>query len=107
MLEGTHDFSSFENSGTRDKQAETGRGAVRTIIKAELIEHPGELLELRFTGDGFLRNMVRNMVGTLLEAGRGKIGEDEFRAILAAKDRASAGPTAPAHGLHLKKVFYD
>ena len=106
IILGTHDFSSFENSGSRDKNACSGRGAVRTIQETVLIENSHELLSLQFKGDGFLRNMIRNLVGTLLEAGRGKITAREFAAILAAKDRSMAGPTAPAHGLCLKKVFY-
>ncbi|MBU1564455.1 MAG: tRNA pseudouridine(38-40) synthase TruA [Proteobacteria bacterium] len=106
MTRGTHDFSSFENSGSRDKTACSGRGAVRTIHEALLLENGCELFSLQFDGDGFLRNMIRNLVGTLLEVGRGKITSEEFAAILAAKDRTMAGPTAPAHGLCLKKVLY-
>lgn len=106
LLEGTHDFSSFENSGTRDKAAPGGRGAVRTIHSARLAEEDGAMIVLRFQGDGFLRNMVRNMVGTLLEAGRGRITVEEFATILAARERSMAGPTAPAHGLWLSRVFY-
>ena len=106
IIQGTHDFSSFENSGSRDKSICSGRGAVRTIQSAVLLTNNGELLSLQFKGDGFLRNMVRNLVGTLLEAGRGKITPEEFSTILTAKDRTLAGPTAPAHGLCLKQVFY-
>lgn len=106
LLQGTHDFSSFENAGTRDKSRETGKGAVRTITEARLTGDGGNALTLSFNGDGFLRNMVRNLVGTLLEAGRGKITPEDFAAILAAKNRAMAGPTAPAHGLWLTRVFY-
>ena len=103
---GPHDFSSFENSGTRDKTSTSGRGAVRTIHEATLAKESTELITLNFYGDGFLRNMVRNLVGTLLEVGRGKITPQEFTTILAGKNRALAGPTAPAHGLCLKKVMY-
>jgi tRNA pseudouridine38-40 synthase len=106
LLQGTHDFSSFENAGTRDKSKTTGRGAVRTIHAARLLSDGGNGLTLHFHGDGFLRNMIRNMVGTLLEAGRGKLSPQEFAAILAARDRTAAGPTAPAHGLCLTKVLY-
>lgn len=105
-LKGTHDFSSFENSGSRDKDTCSGRGAVRTIYEARLVETSSDFFSFSFHGDGFLRNMIRNLVGTLLEAGRGKITPEEFGAILAAKDRSKAGPTAPAHGLCLKKVLY-
>jgi tRNA pseudouridine38-40 synthase len=107
LLIGTHDFSSFENAGSRDKTCPDGRGAVRTISQAQIAHRPEELLvTFQFTGDGFLRNMVRNMVGTLLEVGRGKMDEHQFARILAAKDRRAAGPTAPSHGLLLKKVIY-
>ncbi len=105
-IEGTHDFSSFENSGSRDKDDHSGRGAVRTIHTARLVEKTLDLLCLQFNGDGFLRNMIRNLVGTLLEAGRGKLTPADFATILAAKDRTAGGPTAPAHGLWLQKVLY-
>jgi tRNA pseudouridine38-40 synthase len=103
---GTHDFSSFENSGSRDKDLQPSRGAVRTIYEARLEEHGNQMYTFVFTGDGFLRNMVRNLVGTLLQAGRGRISADEFVAILKARNRETAGPTAPPHGLVLKEVFY-
>ncbi|MGW8193157.1 MAG: tRNA pseudouridine(38-40) synthase TruA, partial [Desulforhopalus sp.] len=107
VLEGTHDFSSFENSGTRDKTILSGRGGVRTIFAAELVEHSASQLFFRFTGDGFLRNMVRNLVGTLLEVGRNKISVEEFKKILQAQKRSLGGPTAPAQGLFLERVFYN
>jgi tRNA pseudouridine38-40 synthase len=107
LLEGTHDFSSFENSGSRDKSICSGRGAVRTIYRAELIEVPPLQLIFQFSGDGFLRNMIRNFVGTLLEVGRGKISTESFLGILQAKNRTMAAATAPAHGLSLKNVFYQ
>ena len=93
ILIGTHDFSSFENSGSRDKTFKSGRGAVRTIHEAKLLVLGGELFALQFSGDGFLRNMIRNLVGTLLEVGKGKITPEAFAAILAAKNRTMAGPT--------------
>lgn len=106
LLEGTHDFASFENSGSRDKSICSGRGSVRTIYKAELIENPPFQLIFQFTGDGFLRNMIRNLVGTLLETGRKKLSVEEFADILQARDRTMAAATAPAHGLFLKEVLY-
>ena len=54
-----------------------------------------------------LRHMVRNIVGTILEVGKGKLSQNDIAAILAAKDRAAAGPTAPAAGLFLKEIFYS
>lgn len=103
------DFSSFEASGSRDQNMNAGRGAVRTIYQAEFREDPGDHLafSFHFTGDGFLRHMVRNLVGTLLEAGREKISPSEFQAILASRDRRRAGPTAPACGLILERVWYE
>jgi tRNA pseudouridine38-40 synthase len=79
---------------------------VRTIFKAELIEVPPFQLIFQFTGDGFLRNMIRNFVGTLLDVGRKKLSAEEFTNILHAKDRTMAAATAPAHGLFLKEVLY-
>jgi tRNA pseudouridine38-40 synthase len=106
-LVGKHDFSSFEGSGSRD-QISSKRGAVRTVIEASL-EALGTSGNHRLiiTGDGFLRHMVRNIVGTILEVGKGKLSQNDIAAILAAKDRAAAGPTAPAAGLFLKEIFYS
>ncbi len=104
---GTHDFSSFEASGSRDKAKKTGRGAFRTILSARLKETDKNVYQFEITGDGFLRHMVRNLVGTILEVGKNKRTVNEFHAILKAKNRAAAGPTAPAHGLFLKEIYYD
>lgn len=106
MLVGTHDFSSFENTGTRDKTRTDGKGAVRTLNKAEYIKIKQDFNQFIFVGEGFLRNMVRNMVGSLLEVGRGKESPEWFFNALKAKDRNASGPTAPAHGLKLFKVRY-
>lgn len=103
---GTHDFGSFEGAGSRDREF-SGRGAVRTIMAA-VIEKLNCEGRLRFviTGDGFLRHMVRNIVGTLLEVGKGRLKQTDIPAVLTARDRSQAGPTAPAHGLILKEVLY-
>jgi len=108
VLLGEHDFGCFEATGSRDPEFTGGRGAVRNIFRAELTEGQGMPLPLSFeiAGDGFLRHMVRNIVGTLLEVGAGRMSVEEFRAVLAGKDRAAAGPTAPARGLFLKEVYY-
>jgi tRNA pseudouridine38-40 synthase len=106
LIMGTHDFASFENTGSRDKSQTDGRGSIRTLFAANLHQPNDEEYLFSFTGDGFLRQMVRNLVGTLLEVGRGRRSVDNFEQILLAKDRTAAGPTAPAHGLTLKKVFY-
>ena len=103
---GTHDFASFEGAGSRDQEF-PGRGAVRTIMAADLETAVGEKrLRLIITGDGFLRHMVRNIVGTLLEVGKGRLAQSDIATLLAARDRSLAGPTAPAHGLFLKEVLY-
>ena len=106
---GTHDFSSFEASGSRDRDNPGGRGAVRTIFHAwlqEWSEQP-DCWSLYFVGDGFLRHMVRNLVGTLLQLARGRTDLDGFIDVIRVRDRRQAGPTAPACGLFLEKVFYS
>ncbi len=106
IISGTHDFASFEASGSRDKSITTGRGSVRTIQKAILQTSDSNELQFVFSGDGFLRHMVRNLVGSILEVGKGRKTIEEFKTILASKDRSIAPATAPAHGLLLKKVHY-
>jgi tRNA pseudouridine38-40 synthase len=71
------------------------------------VERQGDLVLFTVEGDGFLYNMVRIMVGTLLEIAAGRLAEDSIPAILESGDRGMAGPTAPAHGLCLEQVFYD
>lgn len=93
-LEGTHDFKSFCST------ASTMENTVRTIYKID-IEEKGEEIAIRISGSGFLYNMVRIIVGTLLEFGQAKYPTEQMREILAAKDREAAGPTAPAKGLTL------
>ena len=103
---GIHDFSSFEGAGSRDPES-AGRGAVRTIIEAGIDKFgDGNYHRFVITGDGFLRHMVRNIVGTLLEVGHGRLMPSDVADILAARDRSAAGPTAPARGLFLKEVHY-
>ncbi len=99
-LVGRHDFSSFQASGA---EVDT---AVRTLSQLEIAGQGG--LEIRFdvAGEGFLRHMVRNIVGTLLEVGRGRRAPAAMAETLAARDRAAAGPTAPARGLTLVAVKY-
>jgi tRNA pseudouridine38-40 synthase len=106
-LIGTHDFSSFEAVGSRDRSNENSRGAVRQIFEARASRlHEGDTVMITVTGDGFLRHMVRNIVGTVTEAGKGRMAVADFQWILATRNRKHAGPTAPAHGLFLKEVFY-
>ncbi len=107
LVVGTHNFSSFENQGSRDKDKPSRKGAVRTITQAELRSDNQHNHNFVFVGEGFLRHMVRNMVGTILEVGRGQMSVAAFHAGLLAKDRSQGGPTAPPHGLTLKKVYYQ
>jgi len=96
---GTHDFTSFCSAKTEVKDK------VRTIKSIEF-SMDNELLTFRFVGNGFLYNMVRILVGTLLEVGAGERNPSEIQAIIAKKDRSYAGKTAPPQGLYLWKVFY-
>jgi len=108
LLVGIHDFSAFEGVGSRDPSYQGGRGAVRTIFRAELTVGEGAVQELtiELAGDGFLRHMVRNIVGTLLEVGRERMRVEDFAKVLDGRDRKAAGATAPARGLFLKEVYY-
>src|SRR5262249_52151189 len=106
-FEGTQDFRSFASTdGTaRTSDPDEKRSTVRTIFSSTL-ERRGQQLVYTVRGDGFLNHMVRNIVGTLIEVGRGNISVEEIASILKARDRSAAGPTAPARGLHLICVNY-
>ncbi|UEL49486.1 tRNA pseudouridine(38-40) synthase TruA [Terrisporobacter hibernicus] len=97
-LLGTHEFKGFMSSGSSVKDT------VRTIHNIS-IEESGDLIALEVEGNGFLYNMVRIIVGTLVDIGRGRI-DKPLEEIIASQDRGEAGHTAPAHGLFLKKVHY-
>jgi tRNA pseudouridine38-40 synthase len=99
-LIGSHDFKAFEGAGSPRSHTN------RRVYKAGLTEEEDGYLAFEIEADGFLRFMVRNIVGTLVDVGRGKISPDDFKRILESKDRDQAGATAPAHGLFLKKVSY-
>ncbi len=105
-IRGTHDFASFEASGSRDLKAPSVRGSVRTLLQATFTQFAPGIYQFQFTADGYLRHMVRNLVGTLLEAGKGRRTILEFEQILQARKRSAAGATAPAHGLVLEKIYY-
>jgi tRNA pseudouridine38-40 synthase len=99
VLIGAHDFRSFcGQKGLREN-------TVRTIFDFD-IKRENELILIKISGDGFLYNMVRIIVGTLLEINEGKRSPDDFKRILERKDRTAAGRTAPAEGLYLNRVFY-
>jgi tRNA pseudouridine38-40 synthase len=96
---GRHDFSSFCPAGCviEDRR--------RSVIHSGVVEQDGQI-EYQVRADGFLRHMVRTLVGTLVLVGKGRLGASAIPGILAARDRAAAGPCAPPQGLVLEKVFY-
>ncbi len=116
---GTHDFAVFQGAGG------TVDHTVRTILRAQIVcpqilspsshdparilpdDPDARLLMIEMTGDGFLRHMVRIIVGTLVEVGRGRWPPEELDRLLSSRDRTQAGPTAPPHGLFLVQVTYD
>jgi tRNA pseudouridine38-40 synthase len=98
-LLGEHDFTSF---CAKDSSA---KSKVRRLREIKIIER-GPMLELWFLGDGFLKQMVRNIVGALVAVGRNRINEGRLREILEIRDRSKAPETAPADGLSLMLIFY-
>jgi tRNA pseudouridine38-40 synthase len=100
-LVGEHDFSSFRGQGCN------ARSPIRTVFRAEVAPHdiPG-LFSIDVAGAGFLRHMVRNIVGTVVNAGKGKHSADHVGEILRARDRSAAGVNAPPCGLFLWRVSY-
>ncbi|MDD2447264.1 MAG: tRNA pseudouridine(38-40) synthase TruA [Tissierellia bacterium] len=99
-LLGTHDFCSFMGRKTNVYTT------IRTIYSID-IEKDDNFIIMTFEGDSFLKNMVRIIVGTLINAGNKKMQVEEMQEILDGKDRRLAGRTAPPQGLYLEKVFYD
>ena len=118
-LIGEHDFVAFQGRGTALKTT------IRRMLTAEIseinvhtalpiapsplngaAEQSGRLLRFEITGTGFLRHMVRTVVGTLVDIGRGNMEVDDMRAVIESRDRARAGHTAPPHGLMLWEVRY-
>ena len=123
-IEGTHDFNCFQAAGGEIRETTIRtifclklsiediacRERVMSVDQAELVrdnrDFPGKRLTVKITGDGFLYNMVRIIVGTLVDVGLGKIQPDEVQDIIASKDRKKAGHTAPPQGLYLKEIYY-
>jgi tRNA pseudouridine38-40 synthase len=99
-LIGTHDFSCFCATNTQVKDH------VRTILDIDIKKNDEGIIEIKVVSHGFLKYMVRNIVGTLVDVGRGKREPEEMKAIIESKDRNIAGVTAPACGLFLKEVKY-
>ena len=121
LILGTHDFTSFAAAGSDalnpdrpprlpdDPAADyptTPPSPCRTIL-ASSWHHTPDLLIYRVTGDGFLHHMVRNLVGTFVQIGSGRLDSAQIPQILAVRDRSAAGPTAPASGLFLVEVRYE
>lgn len=96
---GEHDFTAYSNAKSNKKKA------VRSVYRVELEERAG-LIQIRVNGNGFLYNMVRKMVGTLVEVGLGKKETHEIPEILKAKDRSRTGMQAEPQGLYLEKVSF-
>lgn len=99
-LVGTRDFKTFQASNS------PVRTTVRTIFHSKVWQE-GKVINFSFTGDGFLYNMVRIMVGTLLEIGQSKRSPESMTEIINARDRTAAGPTVPGCGLFLERVYYE
>jgi tRNA pseudouridine38-40 synthase len=128
MFEGRHDFLSFAATdpdlASRNLQSDLAagqpsdlppeapgkEGSFRTVYSSvweQRQSEQGGLLIYRVRGNGFLHHMVRNLVGTMLDVGRGQLDIEQIPFILAARARSAAGPTAPAQGLFLHSVEYD
>ncbi|MDH4183836.1 MAG: tRNA pseudouridine(38-40) synthase TruA [Nitrospinota bacterium] len=97
---GEHDFSSFRSAGC------SGKSPIKNLTAIN-IEKTGDKIVLHVTANGFLKQMVRNIVGTLAHVGKGKMKVEQMDAILVARDRQAAGPCAPAEGLCLVGVIYQ
>ncbi|HEX8750022.1 MAG TPA: tRNA pseudouridine synthase A [Nitrospira sp.] len=100
FLIGSHNFTSFEGTLTENEDP-------MCHLQQLSLDQQGHLIVIHAYADRFLKHMVRTIVGTLVEVGRGKRTPDSLVEILAAKDRTAAGRTAPAHGLFLMRVDYD
>ncbi len=100
LIKGTHDFSSFKSSGSGNIDP------IRTILAACIERDANGVLRIVVEGNGFLRHMVRNIVGTLVETGLGRMDVKRFAEILEAGDRRLAGRKAPPQGLFLMEVKY-
>lgn len=96
---GQHDFTAFTNAKSKSKSM------VRTVYSIEIAENEG-FIDIRIRGDGFLHNMVRRIVGTMIEAGLGKLDAGSIPAIIEAKERKNAGYIADACGLYLENIVF-
>jgi tRNA pseudouridine38-40 synthase len=99
LIRGSHDFSSFR------KKDEVYKSSVREVLKTG-VRRKGEFIYILVEATGFLRYMIRNIVGTLMLVGSGRLSKEDFQMILESKDRQKAGPTAPPQGLFLRVIKY-
>jgi len=110
VLCGEHDFSSFMGAGCSSKHQVRAISSVDVDLLREIpfmtAAIKGGFIRIRIEANAFLRHMVRNIVGTLVEAGKGRIAPSTMGGILQSRDRTKAGPTAPAKGLFLEKINY-
>ena len=102
VFEGEHDFTAFAAADNRD---EPEKSRVRRIFSSELVRS-GDAILYTVRGSGFLKHMVRNIVGTLIETGRGNLAAPEVSRLLSGAVSGKSGPTAPAKGLALQSVEY-
>ncbi|HXH51550.1 MAG TPA: tRNA pseudouridine(38-40) synthase TruA [Terriglobia bacterium] len=108
LLEGEHDFTSFAGSDPARKEKEQKEGSnVREVFRSRITARKKlQMIVYEIRGSGFLHHMVRNIMGTLIEVGSGKLSPEDIPLILKTRDRGNAGPTAPASGLWLVRVEY-
>jgi tRNA pseudouridine38-40 synthase len=111
LILGEHDFSSFRGAGCGAKHpvrkvytADIARLVALSFMTTTL---RGNFIKFRIEGNAFLRHMVRNIVGTLVEVGKGNMSVETFARVLRSRDRTIAGPTAPAKGLFLERIVYE
>ena len=100
-LVGVHDFAAFQAAGSDVKTS------VRELLRVDALGRSGAAVDFYFEGTGFLRHMVRILVGTLVQVGSRRRPADSIPGLLASRDRGQAGPTVPANGLTLLEVRYS
>ena len=100
-LLGEHDFKSFCTVRTQAEET------VRTIYRLDINRDSEDVITMRISGSGFLYNMVRAMVGTVVYAAEGKLAPEDIPAILDSGNRTLAGPTVPPGGLYMTRLWYD
>jgi tRNA pseudouridine38-40 synthase len=109
-LIGKHDFSSFKGTGSsiKDSDREISCLSIEIFNRIDFMTATlkGKFIKIRLEADGFLRHMVRNIIGTLVEIGRERIPAEKIKEILESLDRRKAGPTAPPNGLFLENITY-